>query len=100
MLRSPSVVLEMIGKRATKAAQITIDAVGSLTQMMISGATATIGVTCSSTADGNNAVSTSLLCTNRNEIETPAIVATMKANIVIFSVTSNAAPNVAQSTTS
>ena len=50
MLRRPSVVLQMIGNSATSAAQITSEAVGFLTQMMISGATATIGVTCSSTA--------------------------------------------------
>ncbi|MNW18038.1 hypothetical protein D3C71_2174390 [compost metagenome] len=50
MLRRPSVVLLMMGNSATRAAQITIEAVGSLTQMMISGATATMGVTCSSTA--------------------------------------------------
>ena len=40
----------MIGNSATSVAQITSDAVGFLTQMMISGAIATIGVTCSSTA--------------------------------------------------
>ena len=49
-LRRPSVVLLMMGNRATSAAQITMDAVGSFTQMMMSGATATMGVTCSSTA--------------------------------------------------
>ena len=46
-LRRPSVVLAMIGNSATSAAQTTIAAVGFLTQMMISGATATMGVTCS-----------------------------------------------------
>ena len=43
-------VLLMIGNSATSVAQITSDAVGLLTQMMISGAMATMGVTCSSTA--------------------------------------------------
>src|SRR4051794_6253894 len=100
MLRSPSVVFEMIGNNATNEAQITIEAVGFLTQMMISGATATIGVTCSSTAYGNSAVSISLLCTNRNEISTPATVATMNANSVILIVTSSAEPSASQSATS
>src|SRR4051794_25760304 len=100
MLRSPSVVFEMIGNNATNEAQITIEAVGFLTQMMISGATATMGVTCSSTAYGNSAVSISLLCTNRNEISTPATVAVTNASSVISSVTSRAEPSWAQSVTS
>ena len=49
-LRKPSVVLAMMGNNATSVAQITSDAVGLFTQMMISGAIATIGVTCKSTA--------------------------------------------------
>src|SRR5258706_11565065 len=100
MLRKPSVVFEMIGNSATSDAHTTIDAVGSLTQMMISGATATIGVTCNSTAYGNSAVSISLFCTNRNEIATPATVATAKASSVISSVTIKARPSVSQSVTS
>ena len=60
MLRRPSVVLEMIGNSATSAAHTIIAAVGFLTQMMMSGATATMGVTCSSTAYGNSAVSIAL----------------------------------------
>ena len=43
-------VLAMMGNSATSVAQMTSEAVGSLTQMMISGAMATMGVTCSSTA--------------------------------------------------
>src|SRR5438132_14348066 len=100
MLRSPSVVFEMIGNSATSDAQITIAAVGFLTQMMISGATATMGVTCSSTAYGNSAVSICLLCTNRNEISTPATVATTNASTVISSVTRRAEPSARQSVTS
>ncbi len=49
-LRKPSVVFEMIGKIATTTAQTTSAIRVSLTQMMMSGAMATIGVTCSSTA--------------------------------------------------
>ena len=90
----------MMGNSATSAAQITIDAVGSLTQMMISGATATMGVTCSSTAYGNSAISISLLCTNRKEISTPATVAARNASTVIFTVTHSEAPSAAQSVTS
>ena len=75
-------------------------AVGFLTQMMISGATATMGVTCSSTAYGKSAVSIRLLCTNRNEISTPTTVASTKASTVIFTVTSSAMPSGAQSVTS
>jgi len=49
-LRRPRVVLAITGKMATIVAQITSDSVGLCTQMMISGAMATIGVTCSNTA--------------------------------------------------
>ena len=49
-LRSPSVVLEIIGKIATITAQMVRAHVVSFTQMMINGAMATIGVTCISTA--------------------------------------------------
>ena len=43
-------VFDRIGKKATIQAQISSDSLTSLTQMMISGAIATIGVTCSTTA--------------------------------------------------
>ncbi|MNC82966.1 hypothetical protein D3C75_1367110 [compost metagenome] len=46
-LRRPRTVLAMIGKIATSVAQITNAKVVSLHQMMISGAMATTGVTCS-----------------------------------------------------
>src|SRR5258705_1176808 len=97
MLRRPSVVLAMMGNSATSDAHTTIDAVGFWTQMMISGATATMGVTCSSTAYGNSAVSISLFCTNRNEISTPATVATTNASSVILTVTTSAEPSASQS---
>ena len=87
----------MIGNSATSAAQITSEAVGFLTQMMMSGATATIGVTCSSTAYGNNAVSIALLCTKRNEINTPSTVAAAKASKVMRTVTIRAEPSAGQS---
>ena len=99
MLRRPRVVFEMMGKSATSAAHSTSEAVGSFTQMMISGATATIGVTCSSTAYGNKAVSMTRLCTKTKEISTPITVATAKDSNVIFSVTSNEPPNDCQSVT-
>jgi hypothetical protein len=41
-----------------------------------------------------------LLCTNRNEISTPATVASRNDSTVIFSVTSSALPSGAQSVTS
>ena len=85
-LRKPSVVLEIIGKRATSVAQITSESVGSFTQMMTSGAMATIGVTCSSTAYGKNADSMRLFCTNKNATATPRIMAHRNAKNVILSV--------------
>ena len=61
--------------------------------MMMSGATATIGVTCSSTAYGKSAVSIDRLCTKAKEISTPTTVATAKASSVILSVTNSAPPS-------
>ncbi len=100
MLRRPSVVLLMIGNSATSAAQTTMAAIGFFTQMMISGATATIGVTWSSTAKGNSAVSINRLCTNRNEMPTPSSVARAKASSVTRSVDSRASPSTYQSVAS
>ncbi len=65
--------------------------------MMISGATATMGVTCSSTANGKNAASTRRLCTNAKDTSTPVTVARTKASSVMRNVTSSAAPSTAQS---
>jgi len=50
VLFRPSVVFDTIGKKATIQAQISSAVEVSLTQMMISGAIATIGVTCRITA--------------------------------------------------
>src|SRR4051794_13862297 len=100
MLRRPRVVLLMMGNNATSAAHSTSDAVGFFTQMMISGATATMGVTCSSTAYGNSAVSMARLCTKTNEISTPTSVATANDSTVIFSVTRSAPRSELQSVTS
>ena len=47
---SPTVVFDTIGKNATIQAQTKSARNGSRTQMMISGAIATIGVTCRITA--------------------------------------------------
>ena len=52
MLFSPVVVLATTGKKATSQAQISSDRRVSCTQMMISGAMATTGVTCNTTATG------------------------------------------------
>jgi len=48
----PTAVLENTGKNATMVAQTTRAAKGSPTQTITSGAIATIGVTCSTTAQG------------------------------------------------
>ena len=58
----------MIGKIATTTAHSTSAIRVSLTQMMMSGAIATIGVTCSSTAYGNRLISIQRLCTNSSAI--------------------------------
>ena len=59
----------------------------SFTQMMMSGAIATIGVTCSSTAYGNKLISIHRLCTNRSATSVPATVAMASAVSAIPSVT-------------
>src|SRR6478735_12228003 len=100
MLRRPSVVLLMMGNSATSAAQITSEAVGFFTQMMISGATATMGVTCSSTAYGKRAVSTARLCTKTKDTSVPMTTATANDSSVIFIVNSSEPPKVCQSVTS
>src|SRR6185312_6917207 len=79
----------MIGNSATMVAQTTSAAVGFLTQMMMSGAIATTGVTCSSTAYGKKLTSTQRLCTKRNATTVPTSTAMKNAPKVIFSVTSS-----------
>src|SRR6267378_1090202 len=88
-LLRPSVVLDTIGKNATSHAQISSATGIDLTQMMMSGAIATIGVTWRITAYGNRLSSTSLDWVNTIEMSTPATVATSSAAPVIASVTSN-----------
>ncbi len=99
-LRRPRIVFEMIGKTATIVAQITIAGSGLLTQMMISGAIATIGVTCRMIAYGNRLTSSSRLCTNRNAASTPSTTDSANARKVIFRVTISAEVSRVQSCTS
>ncbi len=58
----------------------------SSTQMMISGAMATTGVTCISTAYGNRLISIHLLCTNSKDAATPSTTAMRKARKVTLRV--------------
>ena len=69
----------MMGKIAITVAHSVNDASVSFTRMMISGATATIGVTCSSTAYGIRLNSISRLCTNRKAISVPTTTEAAKA---------------------
>jgi len=89
----------MIGKSATKVAQKTRERVVSLTQMIIRGATATIGVTWSKTAYGNKAFSKVRLWINMKDIKTPIKTAKQNDKKVISRVTFNAEPNKFQSVT-
>ena len=57
------------------------------TQMMISGAIATIGVTCSRIAYGNKLISIQRLCTNTSAMATPNAVASASATSAIDIVT-------------
>jgi len=59
----------------------------SFTQMMMSGAMATIGVTCSSTAYGKKLISIQRLCTNSSAVAVPTTVASASAVSAICSVT-------------
>jgi hypothetical protein len=61
----------MIGKMATTTAHRMSASRVSFTQMMMSGAIATIGVTCSSTAYGNKLISIHRLCTNSSATNVP-----------------------------
>ena len=77
----------MIGKIATTTAHSTSATRVSFTQMMISGAIATIGVTCSRIAYGKRLASTSRLCANSSAIATPATIASASAASAMESVT-------------
>ena len=61
----------MTGKIATTAAHSTSATRVSCTQMMISGAIATIGVTCSRIAYGNSDASSQRLWTNKSATSVP-----------------------------
>jgi hypothetical protein len=96
-LRNPSVVLDMIGNNATTVAQTVSATCVFLTRMMINGAIATIGVTCSNTAYGKKLISMARLCTNTNAINVPITIAARNACRATRSVTPSAASSVGQS---
>ncbi len=72
-------------------AQTTRAAKGSPTQTMISGAMATIGVTCKATAQGWIAARSSGLAATRSARATPSAVAAISAARVTVSVAASAA---------
>src|SRR3984957_15850116 len=76
---SPAAVFANTGKKATIVAQTTSEANGSPTQTMISGATATIGVTCSTTAHGWMAAASRRFDAIATASTTPSSAATNKA---------------------
>ena len=79
-------MLANTGKNATIVAQTTSEANGSPTQTMISGAIATIGVTCSTTAHGWIAAASSRLEAIATASTTPSSAATNSAANVTSSV--------------
>ena len=74
----PAAVLANTGKNATIVAQTTSEANGSPTHTMISGAIATIGVTCSTTAQGWIAAASRRLDAIATASTTPSNAATSK----------------------
>ena len=86
-------MLAKIGKNATIVAQTTSEANGSPTQTMISGAIATIGVTCSTTAQGWIAACASRLAAIATAIAPPSTAATISAANVTTSVEASAVSN-------
>src|ERR1700731_4709550 len=83
---SPAEVLANTGKNATMVAHTTSAANGLLTQTMISGAIATIGVTCNTTAHGWIAAASSRLDAIDTASTTPSSAATNRAANVTSSV--------------
>ena len=83
---SPAAVLANTGKNATIVAQTTSEANGLPTQTMISGAIATIGVTCSTTAHGWIAAASNRLDAIATASTTPRMAATSSAAKVTSSV--------------
>ena len=82
----PAAVLANTGKNATIVAHTTSEANGSPTHTMISGAIATIGVTCSTTAHGWIAAASSRLEAIATASTTPSSAATNSAANVTSSV--------------
>src|SRR6516162_4407956 len=82
----PAAVLANTGKNATMVAQTTREANGSPTHTMISGAIATIGVTCSTTAHGWIAAASNRLEAIATASKTPSSAATSNAEKVTTSV--------------
>src|SRR5271166_1007051 len=82
----PAAVLANTGKNATIVAQTTSEANGSPTHTMISGAIATIGVTCSTTAQGWIAAASNRLDAIATANITPSRAATSNAANVTTSV--------------
>jgi hypothetical protein len=87
VLFSPSVVFDTMGKKATIQAQMRSAVAVSFTQMMMSGAIATTGVTCRITAYGKKDSSIHFDCANSTAISTPSTVAAVSAASVIRIVT-------------
>src|ERR1700733_5775913 len=76
---NPAAVLANTGKNATIVAHTTSEANGSPTHTMISGAIATIGVTCSTTAQGWIAAASSRLAAIARASTTPSSAAAISA---------------------
>src|SRR5215475_2485587 len=86
-----------MGKNATSQAQISSERSTSLAQMMMSGAMATIGVTCRTMAYGNSDSSTHCDSENSTASRPPTTTAASSASSVMPSVTSSEGNNVLQS---
>jgi hypothetical protein len=84
--RSPSAVFDSTGKNATIAAQTRSAAVTSSTQIRMSGAIATTGVTCSTTAQGNKARSSARDWAKSTASSPPEPTATSRASNAMRSV--------------
>ena len=87
-------MLANTGKNATIVAHTTSAAKGSPTQTMISGAMATIGVTCRTTAQGWIAAANNRLATIANARSTPITAAVISAAKVTANVDNSDNSNV------
>ena len=90
-------MFDSTGKNATIAAQTSSAAVTSSTQIRISGAIATTGVTCSTTAQGNSARSNPRDCAKSTASSPPDPTATSKASRAMRKVTKVEGQSSAQS---